>query len=83
MKKKRIAILGSTGSIGKQALEVIDALGEQYEIVALSAQKSVELLAGQVILQTVAAGPSTGAGHVRAGAVLGVLVLLAVHEELP
>ena len=48
LKKKRIAILGSTGSIGKQALDVIDALGEQYEIVALTAQKSVELLSQQV-----------------------------------
>ena len=47
MKHKRIAILGSTGSIGKQALDVIDALGEQYEVVALSAQRSVELLAEQ------------------------------------
>lgn len=44
---KRIAILGSTGSIGKNALRVIDSLGPQYEIVALSAHSSVELLAEQ------------------------------------
>jgi 1-deoxy-D-xylulose-5-phosphate reductoisomerase len=44
---KRIAILGSTGSIGKNALRVIDSLGPQYEVVALSAHSSVELLAEQ------------------------------------
>ena len=44
---KRIAILGSTGSIGKNALRVIDALGPQYRIVALSAHSSVQLLAEQ------------------------------------
>lgn len=44
---KRIAILGSTGSIGRNALRVIDSLGPQYEVVALSAHSSVELLAEQ------------------------------------
>ena len=44
---KRIAILGSTGSIGKNALRVIDSLGPQYEVVALSAHSNVELLAEQ------------------------------------
>jgi 1-deoxy-D-xylulose-5-phosphate reductoisomerase len=44
---KQIAILGSTGSIGKNALRVIDSLGPEYKIVALSAHSSVELLAEQ------------------------------------
>ncbi|HUT46577.1 MAG TPA: 1-deoxy-D-xylulose-5-phosphate reductoisomerase [Sedimentisphaerales bacterium] len=44
---KRIAILGSTGSIGKNALRVIDSLGPEYKIVALSAHSKVELLAEQ------------------------------------
>ena len=44
---KKIAILGSTGSIGKNALRVIDSLGPQYEVVALSAHSNVELLAEQ------------------------------------
>jgi 1-deoxy-D-xylulose-5-phosphate reductoisomerase len=44
---KRIAILGSTGSIGKNALRVIDSLGPEYEIIALSAHSKVELLAEQ------------------------------------
>ena len=44
---KNIAVLGSTGSIGKKALQVIDALGPEYQIVALSAHSSFELLAEQ------------------------------------
>ena len=44
---KQIAILGSTGSIGRNALEVIDALGAGYQVVALSAHTSVRLLADQ------------------------------------
>jgi 1-deoxy-D-xylulose-5-phosphate reductoisomerase len=44
---KRIAILGSTGSIGTNALRVIDSLGPQYEVAALSAHSKVELLAEQ------------------------------------
>jgi 1-deoxy-D-xylulose-5-phosphate reductoisomerase len=44
---KRIAILGSTGSIGQNALRVIEALGPQYEVVALSAHRNVELLSQQ------------------------------------
>ncbi len=45
---KRIAILGSTGSIGKNALRVIDSLGAGYEVTALSAHSSVGLLAEQI-----------------------------------
>ena len=44
---KRIAILGSTGSIGKNALRVIESLGSGYEVTALSAHSSIELLAEQ------------------------------------
>jgi 1-deoxy-D-xylulose-5-phosphate reductoisomerase len=44
---KRIAILGSTGSIGRKALQVIDALGPDYAVIALSAHSSIELLAEQ------------------------------------
>ena len=47
MSSKHIAILGSTGSIGKNALRVIDALGPKYKIFALSAHSSVEQLADQ------------------------------------
>jgi len=44
---KNIAILGSTGSIGKNALRVIDALGPQYRVFALTAHRNVDLLAAQ------------------------------------
>ena len=45
---KRIAILGSTGSIGTNALRVIESLGPDYEVAALSAHNNVEMLAQQV-----------------------------------
>ena len=45
--KKKIAILGSTGSIGTQALEVIDKLNSDFEIIALSAGSNVNLIAKQ------------------------------------
>jgi len=45
---KRIALLGSTGSIGTQTLEVIDGLGDDYQVVALAAGGNYELLAKQI-----------------------------------
>src|SRR5574344_1865085 len=44
---KQIAILGSTGSIGTQALEVIGAHSDLYEVYCLTANNKVELLAQQ------------------------------------
>jgi len=44
---KRVAILGSTGSIGKQALEVIEAHSESFEIEVLTANNSTGLLIQQ------------------------------------
>ncbi len=46
--KKNIAILGSTGSIGTQALEVIDKLQNKFNIVALSAGNNIELITQQI-----------------------------------
>ena len=45
---KRIALLGSTGSIGRNTLDVVRQLGEDYRIVALAANRSWKLLADQV-----------------------------------
>jgi 1-deoxy-D-xylulose-5-phosphate reductoisomerase len=45
---RKIAILGSTGSIGRQALDVVRALPDELEIVALTANKNVELLQRQI-----------------------------------
>ena len=47
-KVKKIVLLGSTGSVGRQALQVIDAFPEQFEIIGLAAGGNLELLAAQV-----------------------------------
>src|SRR6476620_4462024 len=45
--KKRLAILGSTGSIGTQALDVVAAHPESFSVEVLSAQQNHVLLATQ------------------------------------
>lgn len=45
---KRIALLGSTGSIGRQTLEVVEHAPERFEIVGLGAGRNVALLQRQV-----------------------------------
>lgn len=47
MKKQQVCILGSTGSIGTQALDVIQQHSDRYQVYALTANNSVELLAKQ------------------------------------
>jgi len=47
--KKRIAIIGSTGSIGKQALEVIKQHPDQFEVEILTAYNNFELLIKQAV----------------------------------
>ena len=47
MKKRQIAILGSTGSIGTQALQVIEEHSELYEVYCLTANNKIEVLAQQ------------------------------------
>ena len=47
MNKQQICILGSTGSIGTQALDVISQHQDRYEVYALTANNRVELLAQQ------------------------------------
>lgn len=47
--KKSIAILGSTGSIGKQALEVIQKNPDQFEVEVLTAQSNWEELVKQAL----------------------------------
>ena len=48
--KKRIAILGSTGSIGTQALEVIEEQKDMFDVEVLSANTNSELLIKQSIV---------------------------------
>ncbi|HSN08399.1 MAG TPA: hypothetical protein VLS85_05140, partial [Hanamia sp.] len=47
--KKRIAIFGSTGSIGTQALEVIEAHPDLFEVEILTAQTNDKLLVQQAL----------------------------------
>lgn len=48
-KKIKISILGSTGSIGTQALEVIEKLQDKFEIIALAGGSNTELLTQQAL----------------------------------
>ena len=45
--RRRIAILGSTGSIGRQTLDVVRAYPDRFEVIALAARSNVALLAEQ------------------------------------
>ena len=66
---KRIAILGSTGSIGQSALSVIESHPERLTVVGLAAGENAERLAGQVIRhhpRNVAMASDTALEDVRA-----------------
>lgn len=45
---KKIAILGSTGSIGTQALDIIDKNKEIFKVTVLSCRKNIDLLCEQI-----------------------------------
>ena len=45
--RRRLTILGSTGSIGRQALDVVRAHSDRFEVVGLSAGRDADLLASQ------------------------------------
>lgn len=44
----KIVVLGSTGSIGRQTLEVIERYSDRYQVLALAARDEVELLTEQI-----------------------------------
>ncbi len=48
--KRKVAILGSTGSVGQQTIDLISRTPDAYEVVALTANKNVEKLAEQARL---------------------------------
>tara|TARA_B100000575_G_scaffold294579_1_gene311735 strand:- start:12379 stop:13551 length:1173 start_codon:yes stop_codon:yes gene_type:complete len=70
-KKIRIAILGSTGSIGKQALEIIQNHNKLFEVVLLSAHSNWRLLDEQVktfdAKYAVLTGLKNENGHIQIG----------------
>ena len=49
LKKKNIAILGATGSIGTQALEVVDAFPNRFTVSVLTGGRNIDLLVAQAI----------------------------------
>ena len=91
---KRIAILGSTGSIGQSALAVVDAHRDRLEIVGLAAGENVERFATQIAhVRPRVAAMATGAaldrlrrtglsaGVVLAGTGCDGLIAVASHPE--
>lgn len=68
---KRLAILGSTGSIGRQCLEVIESIPGRFEVVGLSAGENVALMSEQIRRH-----------HPRCVAVANDRVARALREEL-
>ena len=45
---KKITLLGSTGSIGTQTLDIVNQYPEQFQLVGLAAGRNVEMLAAQI-----------------------------------
>jgi 1-deoxy-D-xylulose-5-phosphate reductoisomerase len=91
---KRIAILGSTGSIGQSALSVVDAHPDRLQVVGLAAGENAELLGAQLVrYRPRVAAMASGAALDRltqigsaAGIELGVgrdgLVAVASHADV-
>ena len=92
---KRIAILGSTGSIGQSALAVVDAHADRLQVIGLAAGENVDLLAAQVAryrprLVAMATGDALDrlrqqgcdAGVVLAGTGRDGLVAVASHTDV-
>jgi 1-deoxy-D-xylulose-5-phosphate reductoisomerase len=82
---KRIAILGSTGSIGRSALAVIDAHPERLSVAALAAGENAELLSEQIARYRpalVAMASGEAIDRLRAGLPPGVAVAGAGREGL-
>jgi 1-deoxy-D-xylulose-5-phosphate reductoisomerase len=95
---KRIAILGSTGSIGQSALAVIDAHADRLQVVGLAAGENAEPLAAQIAqyrprVAAMATGEAidrlkqTGGSGERAGVLIGGtgrdgLVAVASHPDV-
>src|SRR5262245_42488299 len=90
---KRIAILGSTGSIGQSALAVVDAHPDKLEVVALAAGENADRLAAQIQRyrpRLVALASGAAAGRLRQTGATGAaiaadgregLIAVATHPE--
>jgi len=81
---RRVAVIGSTGSIGRQALEVVEAAPERFEVVALAAQRSVDRLVEQArrFHPEVVAVADAAPGGAGAGGRAGSAAVLAGERAL-
>ena len=90
---RRLAILGSTGSIGVQALDVVQRFPDRFEVVGLAAGRNVPLLLDQIRRyrpRLVAVADADAARAVRDAAPRGIEVLegdpgpsaVAAHSEV-
>jgi 1-deoxy-D-xylulose-5-phosphate reductoisomerase len=82
---KRIAILGSTGSIGRSALTVVDAHADRLQIAGLAAGENAELLGAQIARygpSTVAMATGAALDRLRPGVPSGVTVAGSGREGL-
>jgi 1-deoxy-D-xylulose-5-phosphate reductoisomerase len=83
LERKRVAILGSTGSIGRQALDVIARHPERFSVVGLAAGRNVELLAEQTAQfapRVVSSGADGAAGLHRVAVESEPDILLAATD---
>jgi 1-deoxy-D-xylulose-5-phosphate reductoisomerase len=62
---RRVAVLGSTGSVGAQALDLIERLPDRFEVVALAAGANAELLARQILRHRPRVAALADAGRVK------------------
>ncbi|MDQ2986946.1 MAG: Gfo/Idh/MocA family oxidoreductase, partial [Armatimonadota bacterium] len=82
---KRVAVLGSTGSIGTQTLEVIAASPEHLQVVALAAHSNHSLLSEQVAdfgVSSVALFDEASAKRIGALSGIGGLIELATAPDV-
>ena len=80
---KRIAILGSTGSIGQSALSVVDAHPGRLQVVGLAAGENAELLAAQIArYRPAVVAMATGAAIDRLGLPANVTMAGAGRDGL-
>jgi 1-deoxy-D-xylulose-5-phosphate reductoisomerase len=81
--RRRVAILGSTGSIGTQALDVIARYPDAFEVVGLAAGRNVELLTKQARrfdVRVTSAAADGQSGLRRVAAESGADVVLAATD---
>src|SRR5215217_6493016 len=83
MRRRRVVILGSTGSIGESALKVARDIPERMEVVGLAAFRSAEKFAEQVRqVRPIAAALTDPAAAKQAEALLGGQRVLSGEDAL-